>query len=313
MLLVASCLGLLLAGGLVAFLARPEPIYGSRLVRYSHSGGGVANRFVDLREGNAQLSLGSPDGRRVVVQWRDVDGHGWTRPETVFTDSGLPGPGSTHSGSTHSQWRMLDSRIRQAGGTVAILASFTGADNEDEDRSEVDVEIVCRDRACVVGDVIHPLAARDPQLSADGTFGYFGTAFLDADLERLDEPVAVLWRASSGFEISPWHGHPGQATDRLVVSDALLAPDGSFRLVTGRPVRARCAFDLLVSDAGSTDLRPAAKTLRRDHSVEHFCIPTLQNGSAQSVQVDGDDAGTPTFQFVVAPDGWHAEDLGSSQ
>ena len=44
---------------------------------------------VGREDGAAQLSIGSPDDHRVVVQWRDPDGHGWTAPTTVWTEEKL--------------------------------------------------------------------------------------------------------------------------------------------------------------------------------------------------------------------------------
>src|SRR5215217_2154742 len=62
-------------------------------VTYTHSldrfgKDGMKNRFIHLDDGS-QFSIGSPDHHRVVVQWKDPDGHGWTTPKTVWTEKKL--------------------------------------------------------------------------------------------------------------------------------------------------------------------------------------------------------------------------------
>ena len=81
--------------------------YRHALVKYDDDRG-EPNRYVNLGDGEAQLSIGSPDGHRIVVQWRDPDGHGWTEPETVWTDK---------------KNVAIENTVRFGGGTVAIRRS----------------------------------------------------------------------------------------------------------------------------------------------------------------------------------------------
>ena len=81
--------------------------YTQRLEQYPESG--EPHVFVNLPDGEAQLALGSPDGHRLVVQWRDPDGHGWTKPETVYEDSKL---------------RAIENTVRYSGGTVGIVETY---------------------------------------------------------------------------------------------------------------------------------------------------------------------------------------------
>jgi hypothetical protein len=41
---------------------------------------GESNRYVDLDDGEAQFSIGSPNGHRIVVQWRTPTGRAGPRP-----------------------------------------------------------------------------------------------------------------------------------------------------------------------------------------------------------------------------------------
>ena len=98
--------------------------YGHDLVRYGDRG--EANRYFNLPDGDAQLSYGSPDGHRLVVQWRDPDGHGWSAPETVYRDR---------------ENTAVDSTIRYAGGTVAINEIYTPDTSDDSDIDNVSVVV----------------------------------------------------------------------------------------------------------------------------------------------------------------------------
>ncbi len=83
--------------------------YRHALVRYDDHRG-EPNRYVHLDDGEAQLSIGSPDGHRIVVQWRDPDGRGWTGPETVWSDE---------------ENLAIENTVRYGGGTVAVRQVYT--------------------------------------------------------------------------------------------------------------------------------------------------------------------------------------------
>lgn len=99
----------LLTGGAYAGWRQVGGDYDHALERYGDEAG-EPHRFVDLPDGEAQLAIGSPDGHRVVVQWRDPDGSGWTAPETVWRDRSMVA---------------LDNTVRYGGGTVAIRQTFS--------------------------------------------------------------------------------------------------------------------------------------------------------------------------------------------
>lgn len=84
---------LLAAAGVGWVVRGSDRAYAHGLVSYGDKHG-EPNRYANLDEGAAQLSLGSPDGHRLVVQWRDPDGHGWPAPTTVW-ENRKAGPGSS--------------------------------------------------------------------------------------------------------------------------------------------------------------------------------------------------------------------------
>ena len=108
---VTVAVAILLASAAVGWAVwDPDSGYRHALVKYDNDRG-EPNRYVNLGDGEAQLSIGSPDRHRIVVQWRDPDGHGWTEPETVWTDKDNVA---------------VESSVRFGGGTVAIRRSTRG-------------------------------------------------------------------------------------------------------------------------------------------------------------------------------------------
>ncbi len=108
-LVVVLALVVLGTGGAVGWArGRATTTTPTRLERYDNETG-EPNVYVNLPDGEAQLALGSPDGHRLVVQWRDPDGHGWTAPETVWEDE------------AHSA---IENTVRYGGGTVAIVETY---------------------------------------------------------------------------------------------------------------------------------------------------------------------------------------------
>ena len=268
---MASGLVVVLAGaGAWWVLHDDDGDYTHSLQRYDE--GGEANRYFDLPDGQAQLAYGSPDGHRMVVQWRDPDGHGWTAPETVFTDR---------------RNTAVDSTIRGAGGTIAIQETFTPDTSNDSDIGNVSVVLVCRDRTCTPGRTAAGFSTSDPQLTPDGETVYFGQS----------GDAALMWTADDGFAEWPWSGHPGRRTGST--SEPLLSPDGSIRIVSGEPSRETCTFTLLSSSPGNADLHRVARTtepLRGPGRSD--CGSYLDTFSADWVSTHPSDHRADDFWFV---------------
>ena len=255
--------------------------YTSHLVRYDDHLG-EQNRFVNLEDGAAQLAIGSPDGHRIVVQWRDPDGSGWTEPETVWTD-----PDNL----------AVENTVRYGGGTVAILQLFTTDVHSEDDTDSITVAIVCRDLRCTASGA--PGFGGEAQVTPDGRTAYLGQ----------DEKGVTWWTTGAGIHKTPWSGHPGFAYHSVSPSEPVLAPDGSLRVVTSRPARGSCTFDLLASaPAGSALHRVARTTARvRGHATSD-CRSYLDTFSADWVTVHPDDHRAATFWFVREGDAWVTTD-----
>ena len=67
------------------------------------------------------------------MQWRDPDGHGWTEPETVWTDNDNVA---------------VENSVRFGGGTGAIEQIYTTDVGSDSDIDSLTVGIVCRELTC---------------------------------------------------------------------------------------------------------------------------------------------------------------------
>jgi hypothetical protein len=273
-------LGIVLAAA-AAYAVLGDPLrevlagtYAHRLQRYDDEKG-ERNRFLNLPDGQAQLSLGSPDGHRLVVQWRDPDGHGWTAPETVHDDR---------------RNRAIDSTVRVAGGTVAIVETYTPDVHADSDIGDVDVLVTCRDVVCTKGRVASGPVS-EPQLTPDGETVLYGWS----------EEGAIAWEHGRGFRTWAWKSPYDR---RSSTSEPLLAPDGSLRLVRGQLRSGTCRYTLLTGDPRSGDLRTSGHVVadlppgRRDS----MCRSYLQTYSADWVGVEPDDHATEGFWFVRQED-----------
>src|SRR5689334_14319279 len=133
------------------------PTYGHSLERFGK--GGVPNHFVDLDDGS-QISVGSPDRHRLVVQWKDPEGHGWTSPKTVHADK---------------KNVLVDTTVRYGGSTTAIDAFFTYDTSSESDTDGDDVTVVC------VSSSHHCDARKYPkengsagEVTSDGRTAFFG-------------------------------------------------------------------------------------------------------------------------------------------
>ena len=270
-----------LAGAAVGgWLAWPDAgPYDHRLVRYGDERG-EPNRYVNLDEGSAQLSIGSPDGHRLVVQWRDPDGHGWTEPETVWTDT---------------ENIAIDNTVRYGGGTVAIVETYTPDTGDDSDIHDVQVGIVCRDLACTSSAA--PGIGGEPQVTPDGTVAHLGQ----------DERGVHLWTEDRGLHLVPWSGHPGIADRRISTAGPVLAPDGSLRVVAGRPSRTACTFELLAGEPRTADLATVARaTQPLRGKAESDCQSYLDTFSPEWLAVHPYDHRAQDFWFVRRGGAWSA-------
>lgn len=251
--------------------------YRHALVRYDASEG-KANRYVDLDDGSAQLAIGSPDRHAIVVQWRDPDGYGWTAPETVWTDR---------------KNIAIDNSVRYGGGTVAVQQTFTSDVHDDSDIGNVTVAVVCRRLSCTAQRVRGSAAAA--QVAPDGRTAYLGQ----------DDKGAYLWSSRAGIHLARWSGHPGFRYGVVSPSQPVLAPDGSLRVVTSKPSRGSCTFELLASRPRTADLSSAGRvTERLRGSATSDCSSYLATYSADWVEVHPTDHRAPDVGFVRDGAGW---------
>jgi hypothetical protein len=271
----ALVVALVVAAGLVWWVSSRGGEYDHALQRYDDSRG-EPNRYVDLPDGEAQLAYGSPDRHRLVVQWRDPEGHGWTAPETLFESRSLTA---------------VDSTIRYADGTVAIVQTFTPDTSKDSDIGDEVVVMICRDRTCTPGETGRGYSSSEPQLSKDGDTVYLGETARDA----------LVWTREDGFSSWPWSGLPGRAE----LEQPLLAPDGSLRLVTGTPGRGECTFTLHASGPRDAALETVAQTTEPLRGrAPSDCRSYLDTFSADWVSTHPDDHRAADFWFVRDGDTW---------
>ena len=268
---------LVLAAGAVAGWSvwRDDDRYDHTLQRYDDDRG-EPSVYVDLPDGEAQLALGSPDGHRLVVQWRDPDGHGWTAPETVWDDRGS---------------RAIENTVRYGGGTAAIVETYTSDVHDDSDASASYVAVVCRDLRCDATES----RTSEAQVTPDGTTVYVGQS----------QEGVLFWDDADGFHEERWANHPGFDYHRTSTSEPVLAPDGSLRLVGSAPDRGSCTFELYTSEPG------AAALTAQDRRIEELrgnkrsdCRTYLATWSDRWVQVNPSDHRGATFWYVAGADGW---------
>ncbi|HEY0904155.1 MAG TPA: hypothetical protein VGE14_09725 [Marmoricola sp.] len=277
--LVGTLVGVLAVGvtARVAWSRLDDGPYAHTLVRFDDDRG-ETNRYTNLDDRAAQLSVGSPDGHDLVVQWRDPDGHGWTAPETVWRDE---------------QNLAIENTVRYGAGTVAIVETYTPDTSDDSDIHDVSVAVVCRDLSCDATDAGG--IDSEAQVTPDGSLVYVGQT----------ERTVQWWSEDEGFHRTAWSGRPGSDFPRLVVSGPVLAPDGSLRLVSGRFSPGRCTFELLTGPPRSGDLAPVARhtqPLRGD--LQSDCQTYVDTFSSDWVAVSSFDHRASDFWFVRAGDSW---------
>lgn len=235
-------------------------------------------RVVELEGDDAALSIGSPDGRRLTVQFRDPDGSGWTEVEEVFR---IEGRGRDFS----------DTTAREEDGTVAALALLSNGNENDAD--DLTVGLVCRDRECWVQR--EPGFGGEPEVAPDGR-----TALLGEDTEG-----AWLWDEAGGIRRVSWSGHPPYGAGLVTASQPALAPDGSLRVAAARVVPGGCRFTLLVSAPLSGDLEPVATATRpRNDPADSRCRPFLAAPSPDRVEVRPVDDGQRPFAWERDDERW---------
>ena len=238
-------------------------------------------RVVELEGDAAAVSVGSPDGRTLTIQWRDPDGEGWTEVEEVFVLEGRAARGRDLS----------DTTAHEEGGTVAVLALFSNGNDDDGD--DLDVGLVCRDRACWVQP--RPGFGGEPEVAPDGTTAYLGE----------DPRGAWLWDEADGIRRVAWSGHPPYGAGPVSTSQPALAPDGSLRVAAARVVPGGCRFTLLTTPPLSGDLTPVATTTRpRNAPADSRCRPFLTAPGPDRVVVRPVDPGQRAFAWDRIEDGW---------
>lgn len=259
------------------------------LVTYRHAQRTYADqappaRVVELEGDDAGLSIGSPDGRVLTVQFRDPDGSAWTEVQEVFE---LEGRGRDLS----------DTTAREAGGTVAVLALFSNGNDDDGD--DLDVGLVCRDRECWVQP--RPGFGGEPEVAPDGRTAYLGE----------DPRGAWLWDEAGGIRRVAWSGHPPYGAGPVSTSQPALAPDGSLRVTAARVVPGGCRFTLLATPRLSGDLTPVASTTRpRSAPADSACRPFLSVPGPDRVEVRPVDPGQRAFAWLRDGDEWVVGPLG---
>jgi len=157
----------------------------------------------------------------------------------------------------------------------------------------VTIGIVCRDLDCEAAEA--PGIGGEAQVTPDGS-----TVFLGQDGKGVS-----LWTADEGIHVARWSGHPGFDYDVVSPSAPVLAPDGSLRVVSSRPSRGVCTFDLFTAAPGTADLLRVARSdapLRGPSTSD--CFSYLDTFSGDWVTVHPDDHRAPTFWFVRKGDAW---------
>lgn len=276
-LLVLAAVALAGVLGVLAWFRSDLTTYRHDLVRFEGDRA-EANRFLDLAGGDGQLSIGSPDRRSVVVQWRDPDGAGWTEPTTTYVlrERGLD---------------FYDTTAREAGGTVAVLALF--ADDDEYDGDDLTVGLVCRDRRCWVQE--EPGFGGEPEVAPDGRTAYLGE----------DEQGAWVWDEAGGIRRVEWTGHPPYGAGPVTASQPALAPDGSLRVAAARVVPGGCRFTLLASAPLDGALEEVATAVRpRRAPADSRCRPFLDVPSVDRVVVRPVDPGQRAFGWDRTGGGW---------
>lgn len=267
---------LLLGAGCSVFGDDDDGEYGADLVKYGDKG--EPNRYVNLDDGEAQLAIGSPDGHRIVVQWRDPDGSGWTEPETVWEDK---------------DDRAIENTVRYGGGTVAIRQVYTTDIHSDSDIDSFTIGIVCRDLSCDADK--SPGFGGEGQVTPDGRYAYLGQS----------EKGASLWTEDEGIHLARWSGHPGFDYHKVSPSEPVLAPDGSLRLVSSVPSRDSCTFELLTSKPDSAKLQSVARSTQPLRGrFRSDCRSYNNTYSSDWVGVQPDDHRAREFWFERNGDEW---------
>lgn len=253
------------------------------------------------RAGHVAVSRGDA----VTVWWRAPG-------ESTWTDAQVVGAGAGRY--------LTDTRVRVAGTTVAIRASYdTKPPWEDEEESTEStagiassVFVACRAGSCVTSrhyeQVQEPECRRGscrhsrpeshgvsqvPELTADGTAVLFGAT----------ERGYVVWDAAAGLrELEP-RGLPDEGR----VSTPLLAADGSLRVAVGEHRGGSCALSVWTADptdGRAVEFRRAAST--RTPTSTGDCASTLEAFTPDQLLVHTDRF-EPTY-FVEVDGAWRRTD-----
>lgn len=279
LVLVLLLAGVVAASAVLAARLWPEGEYGHDLRRYGDADG-VATRFGDLGSGHV-LAIGSPDSHRILVQWRDPDGSGWTAPQLVWNERAVA----------------IDNTLRTGDGVAVIQQAFTTDTSDDTEASAHWVAIVCRASALSCSASRPAGSARPAQVAPDG-----GHALLSSG-----ERGVWVWEPGAGIHRVPWQG----GRDAAALAGPALAPDGGLRLVTSSPARGACTFRLWSAEPGTAAFRPVAlQRGRLRGAARSECRTYLDSDpglwSPDWIAVHPSDHRAPDFWFERTAAGWRA-------
>jgi len=246
------------------------------LERFGH--GGMKNRFINLEDGS-QLSVGSPDRHRIVVQWKDSDGHGWTAPKTVYEDK---------------RNTSVDSTIRYGGSTVAIDEWFSFDTSSESDTDGVDVKIACVSAG-------HRCDVREDRNSTSSTAAV--TSDGRTILWGVQNGAAITWTAD-GFH-SAKEKVPAEFASQAPSASTVLAPDGSLLKLVGQEHGKTCTLTLLGSEPGSatfTTLTSVEKPFKDLYDTG--CTIDMSAPSTDWVQVGAYSGSWDRFWWVRRGGDW---------
>ena len=184
--------------------------------------------------GGGRVSVGSPDGHRVVAQWQAEGSTGWSEPTTVYTEP---------EQLTH------DISVTAARDTVAIDADFWTEKVLDDDYApRHTAQVICRERECAPGH-------RTP----DGTLSHTDLAASgrQASFELAGDDV-LLWDDGT-FSTETVVGLPEDASSEMF-------PDGSFGAIAPEAHGDACRYRLLTSTVGE------AAYVSRAVSADHVAV-----------------------------------------
>lgn len=224
-------------------------------------------RILKLDDGRAgEVAVSRSD--QLLVKWRKPGAKRWSRP--VLIDS-------------QRDHYFRSANVRVAGETLAIRAEYRKAPLNDEEAWDGDPTVVFV--ACTIGDcdtsepyrhLLEPACdrgscvgsrpeskgvSRIPELNSSGTKVFFGET----------EKGYVVWQPSTGFREVRRTGLPTVGA----IGAPMLAPDGTFRIVSGRLGVSGCGLSLFTTTNFAPDFQ--TQTVVDIASRSDGCATTLES------------------------------------